>query len=268
MTTSTTQPARSWRSEPPVRPQRGIRAVQPVAALLGVIGLGICLVLSLDVVSAAVALGLELALLPILRIPVRTLLLRTSPVLVAVPLTGVSIALYGRASGREWFDLGFAHVTDGSLVLAVATMLRVLAVGVPSIVLFIGMDPTDLADGLAQLLRLPARFVLGALAAIRMMTLLGDDWRQLAMARRARGLADTGRIRRGASMAFALLVLALRRATTLAVAMESRGFGAPGRRTWARPARFGAGEWAMVAVLVGIGLVSIAASVAVGTWRV
>jgi len=268
VTTSTTQPAPSWRSEPPVRSERGIRAVQPVAALLGVIGLGICLVLSLDVVSAAVALGLELALLPLLRIPVRTLLLRTSPVLVAVPLTGVSIALYGRASGREWFDLGFAHVTDGSLVLAVATMLRVLAVGLPSIVLFIGMDPTDLADGLAQILRLPARFVLGALAAIRMMTLLGDDWRQLAMARRARGLADTGRIRRGASMAFALLVLALRRATTLAVAMESRGFGAPGRRTWARPARFGAREWAMVAVLVGIGLVSIAVSVAVGTWRV
>ncbi|ROS74833.1 energy-coupling factor transport system permease protein [Curtobacterium sp. PhB130] len=267
MTAPATQAAPSSRAEPPVRPVRGVRAVQPVATLLGVLGLGLCLVLSLDVVSAAVALGLELALLPILRIPVRTLLLRTSPVLLAVPLTGVSIALYGRASGREWLDLGFVHVTDGSLLLAVATMLRVLAVGVPSIALFIRVDPTDLADGLAQILRLPARFVLGALAAIRMMTLLVDDWRQLAMARRARGLADTGRLRRGASMAFALLVLALRRATTLAVAMESRGFGAPGRRTWARPAGFGGREWAMIAVLVGIGLVSIAVSVAAGTWR-
>ncbi|WP_316316742.1 energy-coupling factor transporter transmembrane component T, partial [Clavibacter michiganensis] len=104
-------------------------------------------------------------------------------------------------------------------------------------------------------------------AAVRMITLLDDDWRQLAMARRARGLADTGRIRRGASMAFALLVLALRRATTLAVAMESRGFGAPGRRTWARPARFAGPEWAMVAVLVGIGAVAITVAVAAGTWR-
>jgi energy-coupling factor transporter ATP-binding protein EcfA2/energy-coupling factor transporter transmembrane protein EcfT len=245
----------------------GIPGVQPVASLIGVLALGVCLVLSLDVVSAAVALALELALLPLLRLPVRTLLLRLAPVLLAVPLTAVSIALYGRPSGREWFDLGFAHVTDGSLTLALATALRVLAVGVPAIALFVRVDPTDLADGLAQVLRLPARFVLGALAAVRMMTLLVDDWRQLAMARRARGLADSGRLRRGATMAFALLVLALRRATTLAVAMESRGFGAPGRRTWARVARFAGPEWAMVAVLVGIGAVSIAVAVSVGTWR-
>jgi energy-coupling factor transport system permease protein len=256
VTTQRTPAVPSWRGEPPVRRARGVHAVQPVAMLLGVLGLGVCLVLRLDVVSAAVALVIELALLPLLRIPL------------AVPLTGVSIALYGRASGREWFDLGFAHVTDGSLVLAVATTLRVLAVGIPSVALFIRVDPTDLADGLGQVLRLPARFVLGALAAIRMMTLLGEDWRQLEMARRARGLADTGRLRRGASMAFALLVVASWRATTLAVAMESRGFGAPGTRTWARPARFGGREWATVAVLVGIGVVSIAVAVAAGTWRV
>ncbi|WP_307807571.1 ATP-binding cassette domain-containing protein [Curtobacterium flaccumfaciens] len=245
----------------------GIPGVQPVASLIGVLALGVCLVLSLDGVSAAVALALELALLPLLHLPVRTLLLRLAPVLLAVPLTAVSIALYGRPSGREWFDLGFAHVTDGSLTLALATALRVLAVGVPAIALFVRVDPTDLADGLAQVLRLPARFVLGALAAVRMMTLLVDDWRQLAMARRARGLADSGRLRRGATMAFALLVLALRRATTLAVAMESRGFGAPGRRTWARVARFAGPEWAMVAALVGIGVVSIAVAVSMGTWR-
>ena len=259
------------RTDPARRPlparATGIPGVQPVASLIGVLALGVCLVLSLDVVSAAVALALELALLPLLRLPVRTLLLRLAPVLVAVPLTAVSIALYGRPSGREWFDLGFAHVTDGSLTLALATALRVLAVGVPAIALFVRVDPTDLADGLAQVLRLPARFVLGALAAVRMMTLLVDDWRQLARARRARGLADSGRLRRGATMAFALLVLALRRATTLAVAMESRGFGAPGRRTWARVARFAGPEWAMVAVLVGIGVVSIAVAVSVGTWR-
>ncbi|MEK0172810.1 ATP-binding cassette domain-containing protein, partial [Curtobacterium citreum] len=261
-------PTRATATAPAPDHHRGVRAVQPVASLVGVLALGVCLVLSLDVVSAAVALALEIALLPLLRLPVRTLLLRVSPVLVAVPLTAVSIALYGRPSGREWFDFGFAHVTDGSLTLALATALRVLAVGLPAVALFVRVDPTDLADGLAQVLRLPARFVLGALAAIRMMTLLVDDWRQLAMARRARGLADTGRLRRGASMAFALLVLALRRATTLAVAMESRGFGAPGRRTWARVARFAGPEWAMVAVLVGIGVVSIAVAVAAGTWRV
>ncbi|OIH96883.1 MULTISPECIES: ATP-binding cassette domain-containing protein [unclassified Curtobacterium] len=267
-TVSETRAVSSGRVVPPgPSATRGVDGVQPVASLLGVLALGVCLVLSLDIVSAAVALAIEVVLLPLLRIPVWTLLVRTSPVLVAAPLTAVSIALYGSPSGREWFDLGFAHVTDGSLTLALATALRVLAVGVPALALFVRVDPTDLADGLAQVLRLPARFVLGALAAIRMTTLLVDDWRQLAMARRARGLADSGRLRRAASMAFSLLVLALRRATTLAVAMESRGFGAPGPRTWARAARFSWPEWAMVGVLVGIGAASIAVAVVAGTWR-
>ena len=248
-------------------PHGVLARVQPVALLLGVIALGVCLVTSLDLVSASAALVLELLLLPLVRVPVRTLLVRGLPILVAAPLAGLSIALYGRGSGRVWLDLGFAHVTDGSLLLALATVLRLLAIGLPAVALFARVDPTDLGDGLAQVLRLPARFVLGALAALRMTTLLGEDWQRLGMARRARGIADSGRIRRGASMAFALLVIALRRATALAVAMESRGFGAPGARTWAREARFGVQEWAVTAVCVAIGLAGVGAAIVAGTWH-
>ena len=104
-------------------------------------------------------------------------------------------------------------------MLAGAIFLRVLAIAVPSVVLFATTDPTDLADALAQLVRLPARFVLGALAGLRLVGLLIDDWRELAMARRARGVADTGRIRRFAGQTFALFVLAIRRGTKLATAM-------------------------------------------------
>lgn len=259
--------ARDARS-PDDRAARGpLGGVAPVASLLGTAALAVCLVTSLDVVSAAVALVLELALLPLVRVPARAVLLRAVPVLVAAPLAGVSIALYGQASGRTWFDIGFAHVTDGSLLLAVATVLRLLAIALPAVALFTRVDPTDLADGLAQVLHLPARFVLGALAAVRMTTLMREDWRQLAMARRARGIADHGRVRRGASMAFALLVLALRRATTLAVAMESRGFGAPVRRTWARPVRFAGREWAVLLGCTAVGLVAVGAAVVAGTWH-
>ena len=75
MTAPTSRRPRDGGAQPPVRRARGAHAVQPVAMLLGVLGLGVCLVLSLDVVSAAVALVIELALLPLLRIPVRRLLL-------------------------------------------------------------------------------------------------------------------------------------------------------------------------------------------------
>ena len=125
------------------------------------------------------------------------------------------------------------RISEGSLTLALATFFRVLAIGLPAVVLFVTVDPTDLADGLAQLLKLPARFVLGALAGMRLLGLLTDDWRALALARRARGVADTGRVRRVLGMAFALFVLSIRRGATLATAMEARGFGAtplaPGR---------------------------------------
>ena len=80
------------------------------------------------------------------------------------------------------------------------------AIALPSVVLFVTVDPTDLADGLAQVLRLPARFVLGALAGLRMVGLFIDDWRALELARRARGVADRGRLRRFLGMAFALLI--------------------------------------------------------------
>ncbi len=108
--------------------------------------------------------------------------------------------------------------------------------------LFATTDPTDLADGLAQVLHLPARFVLGGLAGLRLVGLFVDDWRQLELARRARGVADAAARRRRprfAGQAFALLVLSVRRGSKLATAMEARASAATLPRTWARPSTFG-----------------------------
>jgi energy-coupling factor transport system ATP-binding protein len=241
--------------------------VQPAASLLTALLVAVCLVTSLDIVSASVALALEVLLLPLLHVPTRRLLLGLAPVLAAAPIAGASIALYGTESGRTYFDLGFAHVTSGSLVLAAATILRLFAIAVPGVVLLIGTDPTDLGDGLAQVLRLPARFVLGALAALRMTSLMREDWRTLGLARRARGLADRRRIRRALTMSFAMLVIALRRGSSLAVAMESRGFGSSTRRTWARDARFGVREWLTMGIGLAVGLAGVGASLLAGTWH-
>lgn len=241
--------------------------VNPVAKL-GVSALiAVPLILTLDPVSAGVALALETILFLFAGIGWREFWVRTWPVWLAAPLTGLTIALYGETGGTvyvEWFVL---RISDGSLALAFATVLRVLAIALPSVVLFVTVDPTDLADGLAQVLRLPARFVLGALAGLRMIGLFVDDWRALELARRARGVADRGRLRRFLGMAFALLVLSIRRGTKLATAMEARGFGAPGRRTWARESRFGAAEWALLGVGAAISGLAITAAVATGAWN-
>ena len=98
-------------------------------------------------------------------------------------------------------------------------------------------DPTDLADALAQKARLPHRFVLGTLAAMRLVGLMAEEWQTIGMARRARGVGSHGsplqRLRATLGQSFGLLVQAIRRASRLAVTMEARGFGS-GQRTWAR----------------------------------
>ena len=165
-----------------------LAALNPVAKLGAALIVTAVLIVSIDPVSAAVALGLELVLLCFAGIPARTLLPRLAPILVAAPLAALTTALYGRSSGTVYLHWWAVEVSDGSLQLGLATMLRILAIGLPAVLLFVTIDPTDLADGLAQILRLPARFVLGGLAGLRLVGLFVDDWRALTLARRARGV--------------------------------------------------------------------------------
>jgi energy-coupling factor transport system permease protein len=251
-------------------PERGgqpIFTVNPVAKLAAAVILGVALLLSLDWVSALVALGLELVLLAWAGVRVRRLAFGAMPIAIAALFAAITIALYGRGSGVVRLEFLFARVTDGSLSLALATLLRILAIALPALVLFLTVDPTDLADGLGQLLHLPSRFVIGALAALRLGGLFLDDWRSLELARRARGTADRGRLRRFAGQAFALLVLSIRRGSKLATAMEARGFGASTQRTWARESRFGWPETLLVLICFAVAVAAITTAILAGTWR-
>lgn len=255
----------------PVSGDRAVHRINPVAKIAASAFIGIALLITIDPVSGAVALALELLLVPFAGVPLRALAFRMLPLLVAAPLTALTIALYGAPSGEIYGTFLLATVSEGSLHLAGAAALRVLAIGLPAVLLVSTVDPTDLADGLIQTWRLPARFVLGALAAFRLVGLLVDDWRALVLARRARGVGDAGgilgRTRFLGSVAFALLVLALRRGGSLATAMEARGFGGDAPRTAARVARFGRSEWVLIAIGVAIAACALGISIAVGSFH-
>ena len=68
-------------------------------------------------------------------------------------------------------------------------------------------------------------------------------------------------------MAFALFVLSIRRGSTLATAMEARGFGGRGARTWARESRFGWREWMLLAAGAAISATAVAVAVVTGSWN-
>ena len=244
-----------------------VAGVNPVTRILGALLICLPMFASLDVVSAATAFGLELALLWVGGVAPWTVFRRTWPVWIAAAGSFVSVLLYGKTGGDVLWQAGWIVVSQNSAYLACATFLRVAAIAVPGVILALGLDPTDLADGLVQIARLSPRFVYGALAGMRMFTLLQDDWRALGLSRRSRGLGDGNAVRRACSQAFGLLVLSIRRATRLATAMEARGFGGEGERGHARVSSLHARDAVFCLICLAIPCVAMGLSIVTGSWR-
>lgn len=254
----------------PTTSQRGttlLYRANPVTLVVGAIVLSVPLFLTVDWVSALVALVLEGLLFIVAGVSIGQIVRRSWPLAIGAPIAAMSMLLYGKPEGHEYVTFWLVHITDGSIALAIAIAIRVFAIGIPAILMFSTIDATELADSLAQLVRLPSKFVLGTLAGTRLVTLFVDDWRTMSMSRRARGIADHGAPRRFVMMAFAVLVLAIRRGSKLATAMEARGFGAPTNRTWARAVRLGWADAVMLLACVLIVAAATWAAVAAGTYR-
>ena len=248
-------------------PRRGLLArTNPVARVLALLVATTPLLITIDPVSAGVALALELALVPLSGVSARSFFLKATPLLVAAPLGALSMLLYASPGGHVYWSFGPAAISDHSMWLALGIGLRMCALVVPAIALLDRIDPTDMGDGLAQILHLPARPVLAALAGARMTSLMAADWKALERARRARGVGDASRIRSFLRGSFSLLVFALRRSGKLATTMEARGFGAAGRRTWARPSRLRAADAALMAVAIAVPAIALTVSVMAGTF--
>ncbi|WP_420883384.1 energy-coupling factor transporter transmembrane component T family protein [Brevibacterium koreense] len=225
--------------------------------------------LSIDLVSAGVVLGFTLIGLPATGLDMIAALKRLWFLPLGALLAAWGTAILAEKSGAVLVDLGPILMTAGSLDAAAAIFVRALALAIPLIVLASTIDPRDLSDALIQHLRLPEVVVVSVLAASRLLGLLVIEWQTLSMARRARGVAGGSVVRRTRSLfagIFVLLVQSIRRGTTLAMAMEGRAFGRPGR-TWRRQSVFGAGDGVAVAVSLGVCVLAIVAAHALGTWN-
>lgn len=258
--------------EPVADPTAPLARRNPVAKLGAALLFSLPLIATLDPLTPAIALAIELVLLPFFGVRYGVLARRAWPLALAAVGILVTMVLFAAdRTGPELFSVGPFAVTTAVASVSLGLVLRVFAVALPGIIVFATTDPTDLADALVQNARAPARFAIGALAAFRLIPLLGEEWRMISLARRARGI-DAGRnplakLRLFGSTAFALLVGALRRGTRLAVAMDARGFDAGTPRSYARRQVFGRAD---AALLVGAAVLSgaaLAASVVTGLFR-
>jgi energy-coupling factor transport system permease protein len=149
--------------------------------------------------------------------------------------------------------IGPLRITAPALEAGAALALRVVAIVAVGVAWGRVTDPTHLADALSQQARLPARFAYGALAALQGIPWLVEDLAALREARRMRGLRASWHPR----VLVGLLVLAIRRADRLAVAMDARGFASSSRT------RFRIVRWVpRDAVAMAAGLLVLAAIVA------
>jgi energy-coupling factor transporter transmembrane protein EcfT len=205
---------------------------------------------------AAVAIAAALA---VGRVAPADLARGLAPLWLAALSVGAFNALLSPANADPTATLvlaaGPVRLTGPALAAGLALGLRVVAIVAVGVAWGRVTDPTHLADALVQQGRLPERFAYGALAALQAIPWLAEDLLALREARRMRGLRASWHPR----VLVGLLVLAIRRADRLAVALDARGFGAVGRTRY-RIVRWQALD---AAVLAG-GLAVLAGIVALG----
>jgi energy-coupling factor transport system ATP-binding protein len=234
------------------------RRTGPLSLLLASLVLALGAPFISDLRTALVAVGVQVAMAPMVlgigRPPWRRLL----PGILAI--ASVSFSNWLLSPGRE--------ISTGALA-----GLRVAFFVLPGILLASRIDPSALGDHLGQRLRLPARPVVAAVVALRRFETLGEQWDQLARVRRIRALgasrSPAGRVRQVGALTFGLLIHTLRQAGRMAVAMEARGFSASAnpspscsvsRRTWAEPAPWRPSDSLMLALSLGVAVIPLVLS--------
>lgn len=248
----------------PIRPDFLTR-VTPVARLAGGLTWLIAAVVTLDpivpirlTIAAVVALALWSGL-PLRRIPGRLAPLGFA----IVSLTAFSILLSGANADRSLAALcqcGPVRITGPAVSAGLAIGLRVVVIGLTTLLVFGPSDPTRMADSLVQQLRIPDRFAYGTLGALRVAPFLADDWTLIAAARRLRGIGSggvLGRVHDTGDRLLVMLVAAIRRAERLALAMDARGFDSGLRRSHFRELRVTWRDWLTIAVALAVAVAAL-----------
>lgn len=164
-------------------------------------------------------------------------------------------------SGDAAFTIGAVSFSQRGILLGLALGARLLAMGICFYGFSVTTGPADIALALNRL-GVPFKFSYLTSFAFRFLPLMQDEARALLTAMAVRGSSEGSSktpIRRGRAivrMLFPMLVGSLKRSGDIALSMELRGYGLPGRRTFHRSLRFRAADGVLLAgMLVVIGAV-------------
>lgn len=180
------------------------------------------------------------------RVPPRRLGLLLAPM--AALLAGF-LLLYPLAAASDvvsdtpvLFALGPLEIRRGGVLLGLATGLRIVAIISLTLLFALTTDVVDFIQALVQRWKVPYRIGYTAMASLRFLPRFAHELQVIAAAHRVRGLSDHGglraRVQRASRTTVPLLSSSIRHAERVALAMDSRGFGAFPQRTYRRQVGF------------------------------
>ena len=146
-------------------------------------------------------------------------------------------------TGTELFKLipvgkGYLGITDQGLKFGVAMAFRMLAVIVSFLVFLTTTRTQDMLNTLVERVRVPYDFAFMVLTAIRFIPTFITELKQISDAQKARAFVVEGwnpvkKTQAYLPIAVPLVLSSLKKARQMALAMETRGYGA-GERTYLR----------------------------------
>ncbi len=147
--------------------------------------------------------------------------------------------------------IALINAVFSGIPFAIAMIFRLLALLTSFSLFFMTTYPEDLALAFTQM-RLPYDYALAFSMAMRFVPTLALEAQNIIDAQRSRGLElDKGRfltrIRNYLPILVPMLLVALRRADSVAAAMESRAFGAVKKRTFLHELKF---HWSDLALIL------------------
>lgn len=231
----------------PVPRGRFLHHLNPLAKVAAVVPAWVALLFTRDIVTPLVFVIVAVLVVLVgarLRASTVTGLLVALPAIVLV--MAFSFGLWTDASRvadqRILFSVGAFHYTAGAFAVGLATSLRLAALVTLALVGGLTTTGPDLARALVAQLRVPYRIGYTAIAAYRFLPRFGSELTLIRQAQRVRGVASgwgpVAAVRRALSAVVPLLASSIRHAERMALAMESRAFGAHPTRTERAPSRW------------------------------
>lgn len=173
------------------------------------------------------------------------------------------IALLFSPSGDVLVALPWGYIGTGSVVSALLIVVRLVACAVPLFLVFSVTKLTDMSNALVKVCHVPYRYAFVFASTVHLIPVFLNDMQGVMEAQTARGVEfDQGGIVNKARLMIPLcvplLVSAVRKTDSAAIAAEVRGFNLRTRENGFKEYPFSAGDIAAMLLTVALLVVAVA----------